>query len=59
MQPPLSVLVSESLHVAIELMLRHQLRELPIIDDAGKIVGFLDEADVTRAYLAASTRTEK
>jgi CIC family chloride channel protein len=59
MQPALSVPVSENLHVAIELMLRHQLRELPIVDDSGKIVGFLDEADVTRAYLAATTRPEK
>jgi CIC family chloride channel protein len=25
-------------------------RELVVTDDAGKIVGFLDEADVTRAY---------
>lgn len=59
MQAPLSVPVSESLHVAIELMLRHRLRELPIVDEGGKIVGFLDEADVTRAYLAATTRPEK
>jgi CIC family chloride channel protein len=59
MQAPLSVNVAESLHAAIELMLRHQLRELPIVDDAGKIVGFLDEADVTRAYLASTAPAEK
>jgi CIC family chloride channel protein len=59
MQAPLSVNVAESLHVAIELMLRHQLRELPIVDNAGKIVGFLDEADVTRAYLASTAPAEK
>ena len=36
MQAPLSVPDSENLHVAIELMLRHQLRELPIVDDIGQ-----------------------
>jgi CBS domain-containing protein len=36
-------------------MLRHSLREIPVLDDAGKIVGFLDETDITRAYLAATT----
>jgi CBS domain-containing protein len=38
-------------------MLRHSLREIPVIDESGKIVGFLDETDITRAYLAATTPT--
>jgi len=59
MQAPIFVPTSESLHASIELMLRHELRELPVIDEAGKIVGFLDEADVTRAYMAAITPPEK
>jgi CIC family chloride channel protein len=59
MQPPLSVPASENLHVAIELMLRHQLRELPVTDVGGKIIGFLDEADITRAYMTAITPSEK
>jgi CIC family chloride channel protein len=59
MQAPIFVPTSESLHASIELMLRHELRELPVVDDAGKIVGFLDEADVTRAYMAAITPSEK
>jgi len=60
MQAPLSVSSSENLHVAIDLMLQHQLRELPVTDESGKIVGFLDEADITRAYMkAAITPAEK
>jgi CIC family chloride channel protein len=59
MQSPISVSTSESLHTAIDLMLRHGLRELPVLDEAGKIVGFLDEADVTRAYMAAIAPGEK
>jgi CIC family chloride channel protein len=54
MQTPISVPTSETLHAAIDLMLRHQLRELPVVDESGKIVGFLDESDVTRAYMAAT-----
>jgi CIC family chloride channel protein len=55
MQAPLSVPMSQNLHDAIDQMLRHSLREIPVLDDAGKIVGFLDETDITRAYLAATT----
>ena len=57
MQAPLSVPLSENLHDAIDQMLRHSLREIPVVDDAGKIIGFLDETDITRAYLAATTPT--
>ena len=59
MQAPLSVSTSESLHAAIDLMLRHQLRELPVVEESGKIVGFLDEADITRAYMSAITPPDK
>ena len=59
MQAPISVSTSESLHAAIEIMLRQQLRELPVVDESGKIVGFLDEADITRAYMSAITPPDK
>jgi CIC family chloride channel protein len=59
MQAPIFVTVSESVHSAIDLMLRHRLRELPVVDESGKIVGFLDEADVTRAYMGAVTPSDK
>jgi CIC family chloride channel protein len=55
MQPALAVQTSQTLHAVIEVMLRHQLREIPVTDDGGKIIGFLDESDITRAYLAAIT----
>ena len=34
-------------------MLTNGLREILVVDDDGQIVGFLDEADVSRAYVAA------
>ena len=58
MEPPLIVRRSSDLHAALDLMLRHHLRELVITDDKGKIVGFMDEADITRAYLAELTSKE-
>jgi chloride channel protein, CIC family len=59
MQAPLSVPTSENLHAAIDHMLCHNLRELPVTDESGKIVGFLDEADITRAYMSAIKPSEK
>jgi chloride channel protein, CIC family len=59
MEPPLSVTASSSLHVAMDLMLRHRLREIPVTTDDGKIVGFLDESDITRAYMRAMAGHQK
>jgi CIC family chloride channel protein len=52
MQPPLTVRASQPMREAIDLMLRHGMRELVVTDDGGRIVGFLDEADITREYLS-------
>ncbi|MGH7284020.1 MAG: chloride channel protein [Polyangiaceae bacterium] len=50
MAPPLSVAETDDLHDALEKLLDNNVRELLVVDSAGRIVGFLDEADVTRAY---------
>jgi CIC family chloride channel protein len=54
MQPPVTVRTDDSLRSAAEAMLAHGLREIPVVDEAAKVVGFLDEADLSRAYIAAS-----
>jgi CBS domain-containing protein len=54
MQPAMTVRETDPLRTAIDLMLRQGARELIVTDDAGRIVGFLDEADVTREYLAGA-----
>lgn len=51
MQSPLFVRPDDDLHNAIEQMVKSGFRELPVLDDKGQIIGFLDEADVTRVYL--------
>jgi CIC family chloride channel protein len=50
MVPPVSVLDTDNLQRALEIILEHGLREIVVVDDAGRIIGFLDEAEITRAY---------
>jgi CIC family chloride channel protein len=52
MQPAITVRDSDPVRKAIDLMLRRGARELIVTDENGRIVGFLDEADVTREYLS-------
>jgi CIC family chloride channel protein len=58
MAPPLFVTRSDDVHWAIELMLRHHVREVVITDDEGKILGFMDDSDITRAYLSELSPAE-
>jgi chloride channel protein, CIC family len=54
MQPPVSVRADDELRAATTLMLANNLRELPVIDADGRVIGFLDEAEAARAYVAAT-----
>jgi CIC family chloride channel protein len=54
MQPPMSVRDGDDLHDALEIMVSNGVREIPVVDDRGQILGFLDEADITRVYLQAT-----
>jgi CIC family chloride channel protein len=56
MAPPLSVEESDDLHTALEAILTHGVRELLVVDQQGRIVGFLDEADITRAYHSSTAK---
>jgi CIC family chloride channel protein len=50
MIPPVSVRDSDNLQRALEAILEHGLREIMVVDVGGRIVGFLDEAEITREY---------
>jgi CIC family chloride channel protein len=50
MVPPVSVHDTDTLQVALVLILEHGLREVIVVDEGSHIVGFLDEAEITRAY---------
>jgi CBS domain-containing protein len=40
-------------------MIESGLRELPVLDPRGRLVGFLDEADIARSYVDAAARSER
>jgi CIC family chloride channel protein len=55
MVPPVSVRDTADLQTALHAILEHGVREILVVDDAGKIIGFLDEAEITRVYHEATT----
>jgi CIC family chloride channel protein len=50
MLPPVVVHDDDDVSSALEVLLRHRSREVVVVDEDGRIVGFLDEADITRLY---------
>ncbi|HET6147398.1 MAG TPA: chloride channel protein [Polyangia bacterium] len=56
--PPVSVRADHDLRAAAEVLLTHHLREIPVIDAQGRVVGYLDEADISRWYLAATNKPD-
>ena len=40
----------DDLNAAVELLLLHGVREIVVVNDEGRVVGFLDEAEVTQLY---------
>ena len=56
MDVPVTARLDDNLRTAGERLVRHQLRELPVLDDAGRIAGFIDEEHITRRYLGTLTQ---
>jgi CIC family chloride channel protein len=56
MVSPVTLAADDDLRQGVEAMVAGALREIPVIDAQGAIIGFLDEADIGRAYLEATTR---
>jgi CIC family chloride channel protein len=54
MTAPIAVEEDEDLHAALETILKHGVRELIVVNDQGKIVGFLDETEITTFYHSAT-----
>jgi CIC family chloride channel protein len=54
MVPPVSVPVTAPLPEIARLLFTADLRAVPVVDEDGRIVGLVDEHDVSRAYLGAS-----
>jgi CIC family chloride channel protein len=54
MLPPAVVHDGDDVRSALEVLLRHDAREVVVVDEDGRIVGFLDEAEITRLYHAST-----
>jgi CBS domain-containing protein len=53
MQAPVAVRPDDDLRAAAAVMLTSGLKQVPVLAEDGAITGFLEEVDVTRAYVAA------
>jgi CIC family chloride channel protein len=51
MHPAVAVKLDDDLKTATARMLSNNLREIPVVDDAGKILGLLDEQEAAKAYV--------
>jgi CIC family chloride channel protein len=55
MEPFVTVRDEDDLRLAAQKMVRSDLHQIPALDEKGKIVGLVDEHDISRAYLEATT----
>jgi CIC family chloride channel protein len=55
MQAPVSVRPGDDLRTAAEVMLTSGLKQVPVQAADGAIIGFLEETDIARAYVATMT----
>ena len=53
--PAVSVLADTSLQECCELMETHQIRRVPVVDDASAVIGIVSLADVVRSANTATT----
>jgi CIC family chloride channel protein len=56
MGAPISVRDTDDLHNALEIMIANAMRELLVVDETGKVLGVLDQTEITIAYLAATAQ---
>jgi CIC family chloride channel protein len=54
MAAPVTIRDDVDLHTALETMLKYGARELIVLGEDGRIVGFLDEAEITQIYHAST-----
>jgi CIC family chloride channel protein len=56
--PPVSIRADHDLRAAAEALLANKLRRIAVVDAEGRLVGHLDEADISRWYLEATAKSE-
>ncbi|MEO8904836.1 MAG: chloride channel protein [Polyangiaceae bacterium] len=58
MQSVVAVHPDDDLRTATEAMLSNELREIPVISEDNRVLGMLDETDISEVYLQAAVRAE-
>jgi CIC family chloride channel protein len=56
MRTPFVAHLDDDVHVALATLLDAGLQRLPVVDDADRLVGFVDEAAITRAFFHGRAR---
>jgi CIC family chloride channel protein len=56
MRPPLALKPEDDLHAALEAMLSEGVRELPVVDAGGRLIGLVDETAIAHAYVQNRSR---
>ncbi len=51
MRDPVFVRPDDDLRAALEIMLHHGIRAVPVVDEAKRLIALLDEKTVARAYV--------
>lgn len=58
MQPdPIQIRRDEALHRVLELLIENQISGLPVVDDAGRLVGVLSEKDLLKIFSEPDAET--
>lgn len=55
MRAPFAVTKDDDLRRAFEVMLANGVREVPVVDSDGRVIGFVDEAGIAKAYMRGQT----
>ncbi|MFO7539052.1 MAG: DUF190 domain-containing protein [Chloroflexota bacterium] len=51
--PVITIVANASLADALRLMVKHQIKRLPVVDENGRLVGLLDRASLLRGWLSS------
>jgi CBS domain-containing protein len=57
--PAITVLESAAVKAAIQLLERHSIAAMPVVDDSGRLVGVVSEADVIREMVVPDQRAHE
>ena len=57
--PPITISLNDPIGLAAELLVRHSITRLPVVDEDRKLVGMVSRLDILRQVMNIPTRAEK